>query len=70
MLDYLKRKSNDNPVFKEILDGMKFNACVLQHACQNDNTEFIKILVKNGCRLRTSLETKGMCNMLSLNLTE
>ena len=66
VLDYLKRKRITQPVFGEILDDMKTNSCVLQHACRNDNNDFIKILVKNGCRLRTSHETKGISDRLPL----
>ena len=45
---------------KTILRTLKSNSSVLQKACREDNYEFIKILVKNGCRLRTTKEKKDL----------
>ena len=45
---------------KDILDNLKSNSFVLQKACREENYDFIKTLVKNGCRLRTTQKKKDL----------
>ena len=58
VFDHLKRRLDQNS--KVILNSLKLNSPILQKACRDDNYEFIKILVKNGCRLKTSKEKKDL----------
>ena len=59
VLNYLARKDKTEK-FRGIWDGMKNNSQLLQAACKNDINDLVKFLVKHGCRLKTSCNTKDL----------
>ena len=59
VLNHLEHRDNTEE-YKDIWNDMKENSQLLQAACKYENDDLVKYLVKNGCRLKTSHDTKDL----------
>ena len=60
VLDHYETKPEH---YQKYLDHMKINSSVLKKACKKGNCDMIKILVKDGCRLRVSRPSEKLTEL-------
>ena len=64
--DVLEHYSSKPEVYKLYLQHMKINSPVLKMACKKGDYDMIKILVRNGCRLKISQRPKERLEQLRI----